>query len=105
MKPIFNLLLPISFIALCAMTTGCASKVVDASATKLKAGNIEIQLPKNLDADELEVSINPKTGEYKLTAKKLKTDASGVIDSAAKIQAEALGKLADTVTALAPLTK
>jgi hypothetical protein len=105
MHRISQLLISLSLVLALASTTGCASKVVDAAATKLKAGNIEIQLPKNLDADELEVSINPKTGEYKLTAKKLKTDASGVIDSASKIQAEALGKLADTVTALAPLVK
>lgn len=105
MKYLTQLLISLCLLLLCVGATGCASKVVDASATKLKAGNIEIQLPKNLDADELEVSINPKTGEYRLTAKKLKTDASGVIDSASKIQAEALGKLADTVTALAPLVK
>ena len=99
-------LLLLSLLTLSAtLFTGCASRTIDASSTKLRAGNIEIQLPKNLDAESLEISINPKTGEYRLTAAKLKTDASGVIDSASKIQAEALGKLADTVTALAPLTK
>lgn len=65
--------------------------------------SVAITLPKNLDAEGLEVVVNPTTGEYKLTATKLRTDASGVIDSAGAAQATAIGKLTDTVTALAPL--
>lgn len=64
---------------------------------------VEVTLPKNLDAKGLAVTVNPTTGEYKLTAEALRTDASGVIDSAGAAQATAIGKLTDTVTALAPL--
>lgn len=96
--------------ALCAcalLVTGCFTKP-DFAATKLKVTNplgksIEITLPKDLDATELDVSADPATGTYHLKAKTLKTDASTVIESAATAQADAIGKLADTLKIIVPL--
>ena len=95
----------VSLALLALLFTGCASKVIDSAATKVKLGSAEITLAKNIKAEQLIFRYNPETKQIEFTVAKIESDASGVIDSASKIQAEALGKLADTVTALAPLTK
>lgn len=88
------------------LLTGC--NFIPAASTKIRVPlangqSAELVLPKNVHADSLDIVIDPKTGEYRLKAKTLRTDASGVIDSAATAQAQALGSLAETVRALVPL--
>ncbi len=95
-------------LAVAALASGCATKSIEAGATKLNVSNpmglsASIELPKNLEAEDLLVEVDPTTGTYRLSAKKLSTDAGTVIDRAGAAQAAAVGKLADTVSALAPL--
>lgn len=97
--------------ALCAcamILMGCASRTIEQASTSLKFSNgmgksFEVTLPKNLDATKLAVTVNPETKEFSLKADQLKSDASTVIESAAAAQAEAIGKLADTLKTIVPL--
>lgn len=88
------------------LTTGCVAAPIEAASTKLKASNpltgssVEFELPKNLDADTLEVTIDPATKTFKLSAAKIKTDASTVIESAGVAQAQALASMSGTLNNL-----
>lgn len=86
--------------------TGCASRTIEASSTKLKASNpltgsaIEFALPKNLDAENLVVTIDPATKKFELRADKLKSDASTVIETAGIAQAQALASMSGAMNNL-----
>lgn len=87
---------------------GCASKNIEAGSSRLSVTNpmgksLDVVLPKNLDAVNLQIVVNPKTGEYMLSADKFTTDASTVIETAASKQADTIGKLADTLREVVPL--
>lgn len=91
-------------------TTGCLNTPanIEAGASRLTVSNamgksVDVVLPKNLDAENLQVVVNPATGEYMLSADKFRTDASTVIDSGAKASADALGKMADVIKEVVPL--
>ena len=89
---------------------GCASPNIEAASSRLKitddqGKSVEVLLPKNLDATNLVIVINPKTGDYKLTADKFRADATGVIESGSAKQADAISKLVDFATKAVPLTK
>lgn len=60
------------------------------------------RVPKNVEAEDLDIEINPETGTYRLKAKRLSTDASTVIDRAGAVQAQALGQMAETIRAVLP---
>lgn len=102
-------LLIISSVIISALFfSGCASRSLKEASTSFKVSNamgksIELTLPKNLDATELKVTVDPTTGQYSLEAKTLKADASTVIESASAAQADAISKLTDTVRTLVPL--
>ena len=88
--------------------SGCATKTIDASSTKLSISSptgktLEVVFPKELDAKKLNLEVNPDTGVITLKADSLKSSSQGIIESASSAQADALGKMADTLTALAPL--
>jgi PBP1b-binding outer membrane lipoprotein LpoB len=87
--------------ALACAFTGCASRTIESAATKIKVGDAEIQLAKNIDAESIKFTYDPVTKEIKFEAAKIKSDASGVIQTAGQAQAEAIGKLTETVTVLA----
>lgn len=101
------------FTVLCLLSsvlcfTGCISQPIEAASTRLKVTNVtgksvEITLPKNLDATKLKLTINPTSGEYELSADKIVTDASTVIDSAAAAQAQAMASLGNAISSLVPL--
>jgi hypothetical protein len=88
------------------LTTGCVGAPIEAASTKLKAGNaltgsvVEFELPKNLDAKKLNVTIDPATKKFQLSADELKTDASTVIESAGVAQAQALASMSGTLNNL-----
>lgn len=95
-------------LAISIFTTGCASRSIEAASTRLKVSNVtgksvEVSLPKNLDATNLKVSIDPATGKYELSADKLVTDASTVIETASAAQARAIEKLSGTLNQIVPL--
>lgn len=101
-------LLVLLTLAVAVLASGCANRSIEAGSTKLNVSNpmgrsASIELPKNLEAEDLVVEVDPTTGTYRLSAKKLSTDAGTVIDRAGAAQAAAVGKLADTVSAIAPL--
>lgn len=88
--------------------SGCASQPIEAASTRLKVSNVtgksvEIALPKNLDATDLMIVVDPASGKYQLSAKKLVTDASTVIDSAAAAQSRALELLSGSISQILPL--
>ena len=106
-NPLIRFLLIVGLSAMALATAGCASRNIESTSTRLKVVNptgkdIDVTLPKNFDAEGFKIVINPKTGNYELSADKLRTDASGVIETATSKQAEALGKLAEAVIYLAP---
>lgn len=86
--------------------TGCQSSNAQDSASTLKVGNpvgknVEVSLPKNMEAENLEMVINPQTGEYRLSADSLRTDASGVIDSVGAANAQATAAAAEALRTIA----
>jgi hypothetical protein len=90
--------------ALCvSLFTGCAFRTIDAAATKVKIGGAEIQLAKNIKADDLVFSYNPATKQIEFKVAKIESDASGVIKTAGEAQAEAIGRLTGTVADLTSL--
>ena len=103
-----RLLLAAVLAASALILMGCASHSIEQASTSLKFSNgmgksFEVTLPKNLDATKLAVTVNPETKEFSLKADQIKSDASTVIESAATAQAEAIGKLADTLKSVVPL--
>lgn len=94
-------------LAVALVASGCnlAPRTTEAASTKLSVANPmgrsgSVELPKNLKAEDLEVQYNPQTGVFVFKAKKIETDASTVIESAGAVQAESMGKLADTINGL-----
>ena len=101
-------LLVLLTLAVAVLASGCASKTTEAASTKVAISNPigrsgSIELPKNVEAEDLHLEVNPTTGTFILKAKVLKTDASTVIDSAGAVQTNAVGKLTETISILAPL--
>jgi hypothetical protein len=102
MKKIIALL---GLAALLACSTGCATKIIDAQATKLvvstPAGKtFEVSFPKELDAKKLDLSVDPATGIINLKADSLKSSSQGIIESASAAQADAIGQLSGVVDKL-----
>ena len=85
-----------TLIALClaASLSGCATRVSVSTPEK----TVEIRLPKNYSVRDLDLRVNPATGEISLKASTLSANASEVIASAGS----AAGKAIET---LAPLAK
>ena len=99
-----KLLLLCALGALCvSLFPGCAFRTIDAAATKVKFGGAEIQLAKNIKADQLVFIYNPATKQIEFKVAKIESDASGVIKTAGEAQAEAIGKLTGTVADLTTL--
>lgn len=101
-------LLTLILIAVALVASGCASKTIEAASTKLSVGspmgrNGSLELPKNLKAEEIAVDYDPETKAFSFRAKNIETDSASVIERAGAVQAEAVGKLADTVSTLVPL--
>ena len=80
---------------------GCGAFPINATATKLvmeapDGRKASITLPKNLDASGAVLDLKPD-GTLHFEATSLRSDASGVINSAAAMQASAIEKLSDSV--------
>lgn len=87
---------------------GCATRTIEAASTQFEVTTPEgkttrFAFPKELDAKGLDLAVDPGTGRITLKAASLKSSSQGIIESASSAQADALGKMADTLTALAPL--
>ena len=89
----------------CFSFTGCQVATPQDTASTIKVSSamgksVDVALPKNLEAEGLEVVVNPATGEYRLTATKIRTDASTVLDTAANANAAATASAAAAVQAI-----
>jgi hypothetical protein len=89
------------------LAPGCSSKPAD-TATRLSVSNpmgksVEVVLPKNFKATDLDLSVDPSTGTYHLKATKLDADASTVLEAAGAAQAQALAQLSGTISQILPL--
>lgn len=100
-----RLLLGLALLAVAALSTGCASRTIEAASTRLEVStlggkSVVVTLPKELDATDLAVEVDPSTGTYRLSAAKLATKSEGVIDAAGTAQAAAITALAGAVQTL-----
>lgn len=89
-----------------ALLSGCS--LIPQASTRIEFSGADgrraaVTLPKNLSADSLDVAYDPVTGKVTLSAKKLNSDASQVIDSGSTAQAQAIGRLSHVVEQLLPL--
>ena len=76
---------------------GCASRTIESSSTKfssISGKSFELTLPKELDAKNLVVTMDPASGVIKLTADEIRSSSQGVIQSAGAVQAETMNRLA-----------
>lgn len=99
------LLLAVIFVG---SSTGCAHRTLEAASTKLLVSTpggktVEFAFPKELNAQMLDLSVDPTTGIITLKADSLKSSSQGLIESASAAQAEAISKLSGTVEKLLPL--
>jgi ABC-type glycerol-3-phosphate transport system substrate-binding protein len=86
--------------------SGCKTTSPQESASTIKVTSpmgksVDVSLPKNLETEGFELVVNPGTGEYRLSADTLKTDASGVIDSAGEANAKATAAAAAAIEKIA----
>lgn len=93
-----HLLLIVAAVVLLQCCTGCAT-ATRVTVTQPGGKTITVVLPKNYSAEQLAFDLDPATGALRFRGSQLRSDASGVIDSAGR----ATGEVIEKITPLVPL--
>lgn len=92
---------------LALLFTGCASRIIDSSSTKIEVQNgknkgFSLTFPKELQASKLDVSIDPATGKISLKADQLKSSSTSIIEAAGAAHAKSLENVTATLSQVMP---
>lgn len=92
--------------------SGCSTTggTIEAASTTLKVSDprgktFAVSFPKELNADTFNLNVNPATGQVSVSAAKIQTSSSQIIESAGAATAQALAAQANTINQLVPLVQ
>lgn len=89
-----------TIIAMCSCSTATRVTITNPQGT-----SIELVLPKDLSADGLDVNLDPQSGKFDLKARKLRSNASNVIERQSAGVTSAIGEITGAAEAIVPLVK